>query len=457
MQAGFLFAGFYKGSQDKYLTFKSLNTSNSGALSLDEFMNIYQHVKFRWKMESLPSQDNDRAFVTRMKHYVVVTLNFVWVIIDVSLKSSLPKDNPWMDLEFKFFGISVLFVLIYTVEMVMKWIVLGIREYCASGWNIFDCVVTLVSIIGIIMEAVLFSGLGNDKLYIVVILRPLRIIRLFKMKKSFRDIFGALFILLPRMTSLAIAMLLLYYTFAIIGMELFAQYTDQLKDCCKYGFIKNTSVQVFYAFNDSIDGYYYLNSFENIFISGVTLFELTVVNNWWIIMEGFANVVSPWSRLYFMTFYIIIMIVMAVVVAFILEAFIFRIQYRHQMEKETLEVHASQKVTIEISTDDLFNNCNINLLSNGSQLVRFHGKRKMCKSDFSVRMYANEVKEWLNVSQSATALTEQPPTSDSSQVRPTFVSTNRDDDIHQFNNNVTNCNNNHNNNSKNDDNNSCMR
>ena len=32
--------------------------------------------------------------------------------------------------------------------------------------------------------------------------------------------------------------------------------------------------------------YYYLNTFDNIFISGVTLFELTVVNNWFIIMEG---------------------------------------------------------------------------------------------------------------------------------------------------------------------------
>lgn len=32
--------------------------------------------------------------------------------------------------------------------------------------------------------------------------------------------------------------------------------------------------------------YYYLNNFDNIFIAGVTLFELTIVNNWFIIMEG---------------------------------------------------------------------------------------------------------------------------------------------------------------------------
>lgn len=32
--------------------------------------------------------------------------------------------------------------------------------------------------------------------------------------------------------------------------------------------------------------YYFLNNFDNLFIAGVTLFELTVVNNWFIIMEG---------------------------------------------------------------------------------------------------------------------------------------------------------------------------
>ena len=62
--------------------------------------------------------------------------------------------------------------------------------------------------------------------------------------------------------------------------------------------------------------------------AGVTLFELTVVNNWFIIMEGHASVTDDWSRIFFMTFYIVTMIVMTIIVAFILEAFLFRIQYK---------------------------------------------------------------------------------------------------------------------------------
>lgn len=51
---------------------------------------------------------------------------------------------------------------------------------------------------------------------------------------------------------------------------------------------RNTTVEQFYKDDNTtvyVD-YYYLNNFDNIFMAGVTLFELTVVNNWFIIMEG---------------------------------------------------------------------------------------------------------------------------------------------------------------------------
>ena len=64
-----------------------------------------------------------------------------------------------------------------------------------------------------------------------VVFRPLRMLRLFKIKKRYRDVFGTLVILTPLMCSAAIVMLVLYYFFAIIGMELFAGY--DMRNCCK--------------------------------------------------------------------------------------------------------------------------------------------------------------------------------------------------------------------------------
>lgn len=85
--------------------------------------------------------------------------------------------------------------------------------------------------------------------------------------------------------------------------------------------------------NGTALGYYYLNTFSNIAISAVTLFELTVVNNWFIVMNGYAAVVHPITRVYFIMFYLFTMIVLTIVVASILEAFRFRIQYKRQTSK----------------------------------------------------------------------------------------------------------------------------
>ena len=59
-----------------------------------------------------------------------------------------------------------------------------------------------------------------------------------------------------------------------------------------------------YSNETNVYGYYYLNNFENVISSFVTLFELTVVNNWYILMEGYAVTVTQWSRIYFMCFYL---------------------------------------------------------------------------------------------------------------------------------------------------------
>ena len=141
--------------------------------------------------------------------------------------------------------------------------------------------------------------------------------------------FGTAFLQLDRFVSAIAVFLFLYYAYAIVGMELFADY--DLKNCCK-----NTSVESYYAFNvtGQSDGYFYLNNFESLINSYVTLFELTVVNNWFILMEGYAATVSDWSRLYFMIFYLNQMILMSIVVASIIDIYKFRMSYKEQMTKE---------------------------------------------------------------------------------------------------------------------------
>ena len=58
--------------------------------------------------------------------------------------------------------------------------------------------------------------------------------RLFKYRKRYRDVFLTVFVLLPRMSSVGTVLLLLYYFYAIIGMEIFypSASKENLINCC---------------------------------------------------------------------------------------------------------------------------------------------------------------------------------------------------------------------------------
>ncbi len=114
----------------------------------------------------------------------------------------------------------------YTVEAILKLLALGINRYFASFWNMFDFSVTALGILSLVLEVL------DIPLFYVVILRPLRLLTLLRMKKRFRDVFGTAVILYPRLVSAVIVLLLVYYFFGIIGMECF--HSVDLVNCCKY-------------------------------------------------------------------------------------------------------------------------------------------------------------------------------------------------------------------------------
>ena len=60
---------------------------------------------------------------------------------------------------------------------------------------------------------------------LTIIVLDSRLLTLFRMKKRFRDVFGTAVILIPRLTSAINVLLLIYYFFAIIGMDCSLRYS----------------------------------------------------------------------------------------------------------------------------------------------------------------------------------------------------------------------------------------
>lgn len=412
---------FYKprmSARERFLTFKALNQSNTPLLSLKDFYDIYEVAALQWKakknrqhwFDELPRTAflifkginilvNSKAFQYFM--YLVVAVNGVWILVETFMLKGgnfISKHVPWSYL---------VFLTIYGVELFMKVAGLGPVEYLSSGWNLFDFSVTAFAFLGL-----LALTLNMEPFYFIVVLRPLQLLRLFKLKKRYRNVLDTMFELLPRMASLGLTLLTFYYSFAIVGMEFFNGRLTP--NCCN----SSTVADAYRFINRTVgnktkveEGYYYLNNFDNILNSFVTLFELTVVNNWYIIMEGVTSQTSHWSRLYFMTFYIVTMVVMTIIVAFILEAFVFRMNYSRKSQES--EVDGGIVIEKEMSKEELLAVLELHreargtssdvtrLLDTLSQMEKYQqnsmvflGRRSRTKSDLSLKMYQEEIQEW---------------------------------------------------------------
>uniref|UniRef100_G1PMM0 Two pore segment channel 1 n=1 Tax=Myotis lucifugus TaxID=59463 RepID=G1PMM0_MYOLU len=268
---------FYKprmNAWERYLTFKALNQSNTPLLSCDslkDFYDIYEVTALKWKakknrehwFDELPRTAflifkgvnilvKSRAFQYFM--YLVVAVNGVWVLAETFMLRGgnfFSKHVPWS---------SLVFLTIYGVELFLKVAGLGPVEYLSSGWNLFDFSVTAFAFLGLLALA-----FNMEPFYFIVVLRPLQLLRLFKLKKRYRNVLDTMFELLPRMASLGLTLLIFYYSFAIVGMEFFCGIL--YPNCCN----TSTVADAYRWRNRTVgnrtvveDGYYYLNNFDNI-------------------------------------------------------------------------------------------------------------------------------------------------------------------------------------------------
>jgi hypothetical protein len=109
-----------------------------------------------------------------------------------------------------------IFLGIFTFEMVIKLLGLGLCQYLADSWNVFDGGVVLVSWI------TKYVGNVGSFASIARIFRLFRLIRVFKKAKSIRTLIQTFLASLPSMGYIALLMFLLYFVFAVIGVQLFS-------------------------------------------------------------------------------------------------------------------------------------------------------------------------------------------------------------------------------------------
>ena len=103
------------------------------------------------------------------------------------------------------------------MEIVLKLYAYGV-DFFKDGWNIFDTVIVLVSIMPMIT---FLSSMRAFRIFRMF--RALRALRMLKRLEKLRVIVQALIRALPSVGWVVVLLAIIYYIFAVIGTNLFAQ------------------------------------------------------------------------------------------------------------------------------------------------------------------------------------------------------------------------------------------
>eukprot|EP00798_Chlamydomonas_sp_ICE-L_P013416 gene13416-19269_t len=115
--------------------------------------------------------------------------------------------------------LNIVFTGIFTVEMLLKWIAVGLPSYFRCGWNIFDFIVVVLAWVGIILS--LLGYQGSSALSIFRALRVIRMFRLVPKMRRLRMMVQAILWSLPAVGNLSAVLFVYMFIYAIFGMQFF--------------------------------------------------------------------------------------------------------------------------------------------------------------------------------------------------------------------------------------------
>ncbi|XP_070490836.1 sodium channel protein 60E-like isoform X2 [Chironomus tepperi] len=122
---------------------------------------------------------------------------------------------------------NAFFTTVFGLECIVK--IVGLRHhYFTVPWNLFDFLLVLASIFGILMEDIMIDlPISPTLLRVVRVFRIGRILRLIKAAKGIRKLLFALVVSLPALFNIGALLALLLFVYAILGMSLFGHVKKQ--------------------------------------------------------------------------------------------------------------------------------------------------------------------------------------------------------------------------------------
>jgi hypothetical protein len=268
-------------------------------------------TSFIWNLfseQTLASVESARA---ALREYVTSVPAVVFFIMCVGAAIAMEVLNQELAPTFPYYTTSYIILIVFATELAIKWFAFGSKSFFVEWDNFIDFGIMVAEVVLVCVQASVGSFGTLSSVYTIVTL--FRICKVFKpiqsflvtiagMGKNLFAFFGTYFCF--------------YYFFAVIGMWCFA------------GVITENSVSEIMSLDPAAGAfysqlYYYENNMNDLAHAMVTLFELTVINDWQVVSSGYILLKGKGARVYFTIFYgTSTFIFMNILFSFIMDAYL---------------------------------------------------------------------------------------------------------------------------------------
>lgn len=156
---------------------------------------------------------------------------------------------------------NIIFTIIFSLEVVLKIIGLGMKQYARDKFNLFDAVIVVLSILD------LFIISGNSSFSALRAFRLFRIFKIFRVG-NLRVLLDSITMTLSSIGNYVVLLVLFIYVYALLGMQFFA---GELK------FSEDGGV-------DKVNGESPRANFDSLGWAFLTIFEILIGDNWNVVM-----------------------------------------------------------------------------------------------------------------------------------------------------------------------------
>ena len=325
--------------------FSALDMNESNLLDIKQFRNLYQLLQLKVSIVRDTRLFVEKALPHGVFHsacfqavlrfgkgkwleriiaaHILASVVLMVVHFSYIAEEASHGDNYLSTTWYNFMYAEIAVGVVFDMETGLKVLCWGWSDYWTKKWNKYDFFMSVLNIgiyisLGVIswyyswekamamvmelqMDTAVKSNSTPDLIMVVLLARLVRVVRIVSENRDFRYILKTFANILPIFASYICVVFVVYFYFASIGML----------------FLKDANIPLTTEYSRS--DYYALN-FDSFYNSCITLWCIMIVNNWYIIVDGYRAALGDWVIIYFVSFWMIcVLLLMNVVTALVVE------------------------------------------------------------------------------------------------------------------------------------------